>query len=104
MSIDWPKLDELKQALDADPESQAWDGDADSTRLTRLLAAAIDITKDATGGWVEATDVPDANLAQAALRAATLLAPPINRAPETIDADPIFQRLIRGRRRRFGVS
>jgi hypothetical protein len=101
---DWPKMDELKQVLDSDPDSQAWDGDADGTRLTRLLAAAIDITKSATGAWDEAIDVPDANLAQAALRAAQLLAPPINRAPETIDSDPIFNRLMLGRRRRFAVS
>jgi len=101
---DWPKLDELKQVLDSDPESAAWDGDADGTRLTRLLAAAIATVKDDVGAWDDLVDVPDANLAQAALRAAQLLAPPVNRAPESLASDPIYARLMAGRHRRFAIS
>ena len=104
MSVEWPKLDELKQVLDADPESNAWDGETDTTRMTRLLEAAIALVKAETGGWVEATDVPDAKLAQAALYAAKLLAPPVNRAPEDVASDPIFRALMKGRHRRFAIA
>lgn len=98
---EWPKLGELKQVLDADPEGTQWDGAADGTRLTRLLASAIDVTTAAVGGW---DGDPTPGLAQAALRAAQLLAPPINRAPDDIASDPIFAALLVGHRKRFGIS
>lgn len=98
---DWPKLDELIQVFNADPEGNAWDGAADNTRMTRLLEASIQATKDACGGW---SGDPTPKLAQAALRAAMLLAPPRNHLPESLDLDPQFAALIRGHRTRFGIS
>jgi hypothetical protein len=99
---EWPQLDELKQVLDV--TSDDWDGDYDGTRLTRLLASAIEHVKRRVGSWDEYTDVPDDNLAAAALRAAQLMAPPQNRLPEAIDRDPIFNAHLYGQRRRFGLS
>lgn len=99
---EWPQLDELKQVLDV--TSDDWDGEYDGTRLTRLLASAIEHTKGRVGSWDDYTDAPDDSLAQAALRAAELLAPPQNRLPEAIDRDPIFNALLMGHRRRFGIS
>jgi hypothetical protein len=103
--IDWPTLDELKQVLDV--ESQDWDGAEDSaegpTRLSRLLEAAIARVKGEVGNWDEDLDFPDANLAQAALRMAELLALRPEVAQATKD-DPTYQRLMFGRRRRFGIS
>ena len=104
---DWPELDELKQVLDATNtpgEESPWDGDMDNTRLTRLLAAAIEFTKAKTGSWVEYEDEPDEMLAAAALRAAQLLAPPMNRPPDAIEQDPIFNGFLFGHRRRFSIS
>lgn len=103
----WPELDELKQVLDADPNSTVWDGDGDNTRLTRLLAAAIRTVKVDVAGSEDEFDEdpgdPDENLAQAALRIAELLA----LKPELASAakgDPTYQRLLFGQRRSFGVS
>ena len=107
---DWPQLDELKQVLDV--ESTDWDGLPGSgdteTRLSRLLAAAIAYTKSVVGDWDEDIDVPDANLATAALRAAELMA----LKPELAAAiasgrqlnDPTFGMLMFGHRRRFGIA
>lgn len=100
----WPELDELKQVLDV--TSDDWNGDGeydDGTRLTRLLAAAIERVKLDTGGWDEYTDEPDEALSQAALRMAELLA----LRPEvaaTAAADPTYQRLLKGHRRRFAIA
>lgn len=104
---DWPELAELKQVLNVTdtPESETpWDGDDDGTRLTRLLEAAIAFTKAKIGSWDEYEDEPTAMQAQAALRAAMLLAPPMNRAPEAIETDPQFNALLLGSRRRFPIS
>lgn len=105
MAIDWPQLDELKQVLDV--ESDDWDGTANDyggeTRLTRLLAAAIEKVKLDVGDWNEYVDVPDDNLAQAALRMAELIALRPGAAIGTV-ADPTYQRLLFGHRRKFGIA
>jgi len=101
---EWPKLDELKQVLNADPESNAWDGETDNTRLTGLLASGIAYVKGQVGEWNDATDVPTASLSRAALRAAQLMAPPINRAPDSLGRDPILAGHMTGHRRRFAIS
>lgn len=115
---DWPQLDELKQVLDVDPESEAWDGTEDSglnaTRLSRLLAAAIDYVKNVeVGDWDEIMDEPDERLASAALRMAELMAlkPEVAaavagsaRGPAAVAGDPVYRAYITGKRRRFGLS
>ena len=105
---DWPALDELKQVLDV--TSDDWDGEPESglgaegpTRISRLLAAAIAHVKSDVGLWDEDVDVPDDNMAQAALRMGELLALRPEAAAQA-SADPTYARLIMGRRRRFGVS
>jgi hypothetical protein len=104
--VDWPELDELKQVLDV--ASDDWDGDSDDTRLTRLLAAAIDLTKAHIAGTPAAYDdiitEPTAGHAQAALRMAELLAQRPTLNPNQLRRDPTFQALLFGQRQRFGVA
>ena len=98
----WPELDELKQVLDV--TSTDWDGDYDGTRLTRLLSAAIEKVKADVGDWDEYVDVPDDNLAQAALRMAELIALKPELAAQVGTNDPTYARLLFGHRRTFGVA
>lgn len=94
---DWPEADELAQVLNVS-NAEDW-----ATTLDRVLASAIARVKQEIGGWVEATDVPTDNQAQAALRMAELLA---LRPEAAADAskDPTYQRLLFGSRRKFGIS
>lgn len=99
--MNWPQLDELKQLLDI--TSDEWDGEdeyGDDTRLSQILAAAIERVKADVGHWDEAYDEPDARLARAALRMAELL----STRPESADADTTYRRLLAGHRRVFGVA
>lgn len=98
----WPELDELKQVLDV--TSTEWDGDYDGTRLTRLLAAAIEKVKSDVGDWDDYADVPDDNLSQAALRMAELIALKPELAVQVGVNDPTYNRLLFGHRRAFGVA
>lgn len=100
----WPDLEELKQLLDI--TSDDWDGEdeyGDTTRLSRLLEAAIAKVKADVGTWDELLDEPDAALSQAALRMAELMALKPEIAAGTT-ADPTYHRLIFGHRRRFAIS
>lgn len=100
----WPTLDELKQLLDI--QSDDWDGEdeyGDTTRLSRLLEAAIEKVKADVGAWDEILDEPDAALSQAALRMAELMALKPEVAAGTT-MDPTYQRLLHGHRRRFALS
>ena len=101
----WPDLDELKQLLDI--TSEDWDGEAEdygeTTRLSRLLESAIAKVKADVGDWDDDVDVPDARLAQAALRMAELLALKPELAAGTV-TDPTYRRLLFGHRRRFGFA
>ena len=102
----WPELDELKQVLDTDPSSDAWDGDDDGTRLTALLAAAIQHVKDETG---QDTDTPSDGLGRAALRLAELMAlrPEVAAAigrGATFISDPAYLSFLFGQRRVFGIG
>jgi hypothetical protein len=94
---DWPGPAELKQVLDI--ESTDWDETVD-----RVLSAAIRKVKSDVGVWDEATDEPDDNLAQASLRMAEL----ISLRPQTTtleaSADPTYQRLMSGHRKRFPIA
>lgn len=104
--IDWPQLDELKQVLDID--SDDWDGIADTgqgpTRLSRLLEAAIAYVKKDVGAWDEIMDMPDADLAAAALRRAELMALRPQEVPGGVGRDETYESYMLGHRRRFGVS
>ena len=74
---DWPDANELKQVLDVTTEA------FDET-LYRVMAAGIAKVKADRGGWDDAVDVPDDNMAQAALRMAELLALRPEAAADTI--------------------
>jgi hypothetical protein len=93
---DWPDAAELKQVLDV--TSDDWD-----LTLDRVVAAAVERVKSDVGSWVEATDIPDENLAGAALRMAELMALRPEAAADSIN-DPTYNRLIKGHRRTFGVG
>jgi len=105
----WPELDELKQVLDV--TGYDWDGEAESggdeditTRLTRLLSAAIAKVKADVGTWDEGTDEPDDSLAQAALRMAELMALKPELSAQVGSSDLTYARLVYGHRRSFGVA
>jgi hypothetical protein len=108
--MEWPQLDELKQVLDV--TSEDWDGDADETRLTRLVAAAIDRIKIEIAGTTAAYDdrytEPLGMHSQAALRMAELLATRPAEERQLVGSrpshDPTIRRLLYGQRRRFGVA
>ena len=109
---DWPELAELKQLLDI--ESEDWDGDDDDTRLTRVLASAIDLIKIEISGEVDIFDEvlmdPTDRQAQAALRLAELIATRPEGAVSRLGSDQMFlndptiMRLLKGSRYAFGVA
>ena len=103
---DWPTLDELKQLLDI--TSEDWDGDSDDTRLTRVLASAIDLTKlEISGSTLVFDDIivdPTDAQAQAALRLAELIATRPDASPGALFRDQTIKRLLYGSRRAFGVA
>lgn len=103
---DWPTLDELKQLLDI--PSEDWDGDSDDTRLTRVLASAIDLIKtEVYGDAFNFDDVvvdPTDSMAQAALRLAELIATRPEGTAITPTEDLTFRRLLKGSRRAFGIA
>lgn len=113
--VDWPDLGELKQTLDV--TSDDWDGAEESggstSRLTRVLAAAIAQVKADAGGlddegepraWDDDIDLPDESLSQAALT----LAVDLWQRPEETTGPPIrnatYNRLLKGHRRVFGIA
>lgn len=110
----WPELDELKQVLDV--TSTDWDGEEESgdegttTRLSRLLAAAIATVKADVGEWDELVDEPDDNLGQAALRLAELIAlkpevaASLRNGRSVRFGDPTYATLMLGHHRRFGIA
>lgn len=100
MAVTWPELDELKQVLNV--ESTDWDGDDDDTRLTRLLASAIEQTKHDIG-LVDDDFVPTAAQAQAALRLAELIALRPGQLASAMK-DPTYRLLLKGSRRVFGLA
>jgi hypothetical protein len=102
---DWPELVELKQLLDI--TSEDWDGDSDDTRLTRVLASAIDRIKAEVAGSVDYFDEiilePSDSVAHAALRLAELIATRPDSVPTGL-GDPTILRLLKGSRRSFGIA
>lgn len=95
---EWPEVEELAQVVDV-TNVDDW-----QTTLDRVLAAAIAQVKSDVGGWDEYEDEPDDSLAQAALRMAELISErPTTPTPE-LGADPTYQRLLKGHRRRFAIA
>ena len=109
---DWPELEELKQLLEI--TSEDWDGDSDDTRLTRVLASAIDLIKvEISGSSVVFDDIivdPTDSQAQAALRLAELIATRPDAGVSRVGSDRMFLqdvtvlRLLKGSRRSFGIA
>jgi hypothetical protein len=104
---DWPDTAELAQVLNVD-NIDDW-----TTTLDRVMAAAISKVKADVGLWDELVDTPDDNLAQAALRLAELISlrPEVaaglgsqSGAMAGIASDPVYQSLIYGHRRAFGIA
>jgi hypothetical protein len=95
---EWPDLDEFKQRLDI--TSDDWDGDADDSRLTRVLASAIEQTKQRVGDWDEAYDTPNERIAQSALELAVELA--TTGVTPRIESKSLT--MLYGQRRRFSIG
>lgn len=99
---DWPDTDELAQVLNVDNVGD-W-----QTTLDRVRSAAINVTKLEVGNWDEDVDEPDEALAQAALRAAEVISQrpgaTAGQVRSAVHADPVFQSLLFGHRRSFGVA
>jgi hypothetical protein len=102
VELDWPSIDELKQYRDV--ISAEWDGTTDSSRFTADLAAAITQVKIDVGLWDELTDVPDESLNRAAMRLAVLLRMNAEVPPALLSNDPIYQKCLKGHRRRFAIA
>jgi hypothetical protein len=94
---DWPDADELKQVLNIDTD--AWDDTVD-----RVRAAAIAKVKRDVGQWDELVDVPDDQLAQAALRMAELISERPGTPVTYLTKDPAYISLLGGHRRSFGIG
>jgi len=93
---DWPDIYEVFQVLDIDNQ-EAWE-----TTVTRVREAAIAKVKADVGNWT-VDDEPTDSLAQAALRMCELISLRPEAAAETSN-DPTYMRLLKGRRRRFGIA
>ena len=98
----WPTLEELKQWRDV--TGLEWDGDEDLTRFQRELDAAIAIVKLDVGLWDELSDMPDAALAEAAMRMAVLLRANAGEGGPQLRKDPQYQACLKGHRRRFAIA
>lgn len=94
---DWPTIDEFRKIVDVAQDDTWW-----TQTLNRQLAAGIQIVKEQVGTWDDVLDVPDDQLAGAALRAAFLLS--LKEAPAQIIGDPVFATYMHGHRRRFAIS
>lgn len=95
----WPDVQEVIFLLNIG------DDEATEEHLEHALEAAIECVKDDVGDWDEYTDVPTERQRQAALRAVQVLR--VN-APDdgwrSLRKDHIYQSLVKGHRRRFGVA
>lgn len=101
IEFDWPTLEELKQWRDV--TGSEWDGE-DGSRFTRELAAAIAIVKLDVGEWDVLTDMPDAQLGEAAMRMAVLLRANAGESSPSLRKDAQYQAALKGHRRRFPIS
>lgn len=93
----WPTLEELKRIVDVDPESDDFD-----VTIQRQLDAAISLVKHQVGAWDDVIDMPDDQLAGAALRAGYLMS--MKESPAAIVRDTVFDTYMHGKRRRFSIA
>jgi hypothetical protein len=93
----WPEVDELKKIVDVDPNSHDFD-----VTIARQLTVAIQLVKDTVGTWDDMLDVPDDQLAGAALRAGYLLS--LKESPAAILNDTVYMTYMHGKRRRFSIA
>lgn len=97
----WPDVTELAQVLNIAPEETvtAW-----LTTLDRILAAAIAHVKGEVGRWDDASNVPNDNLAGAALRMAELMSQRPDSSVTSAGSDAAYRAFMTGQRKRFGLS
>lgn len=93
----WPTLEELKLIVDVDANSTDFD-----VTIQRQLDVGIALVKQTVGTWDDVIDVPDDQLAGAALRAAYLLS--LKESPAAIVNDTVFATYMHGHRRRFSIA
>ncbi len=97
--VEWPGVEEVIFLLNI--------GDDEDTieHLQHALDGAIERVKTDVGNWDEYEDVPTEQLRQAALRAVAVMR--VN-APDDgwreLSRDRIYISLLKGNRRRFGIS
>jgi hypothetical protein len=101
-AVAWPTLAQLKQRLNVD--SDDWD-----TQLARVLASAITVTKSRIGTWDEDFDQPDEAISQSSLELSVEFAQTdeslrVIRGTDQIVDTSKSQRLLYGKRRRFGIG
>jgi hypothetical protein len=94
---DWPTVDELRLIVNVDPDSHAFD-----VTLARQMADGIALVKQQVGIWDDVLDLPDDQLAGAALRAAYLLS--LKESPAAIVTDTVFATYMHGHHRRFSIA
>ena len=103
-TVDWPVLEEFKQRLSISDDDVDWDGtdsDGEVTRLSRLLAAAIEQTKTRIGDWDESSDSPTEAQAQSALELACEYA---MKVPDPGRPVTRSMQLLVGSRRKYGTA
>lgn len=93
----WPTLAEFKKLVDIEPTDTSWDVTAE-----RQLNTAIALVKHEVGDWDEVIDLPDDQLAGAALRAAFLLS--LKESPAEIVRDQVFATHMHGKHRRWSIA
>lgn len=95
----WPTVEEASNLLDIG-ESE-WIEE----HLDRALAAAIARVKADCGEWLESADVPDEQLAQAALRLVQIQrVNPTEDLNHSAGSDHVYMSLLTGHRRRFAIA
>jgi hypothetical protein len=93
----WPTLAELKRIVNVQEADHSFD-----VTIERQLDAGIALVKAETGAWDDVVDMPDDQLAGAALRAAYLLS--LKESPAQIVRDKVFETYMHGHRRRFSFA
>ena len=97
----WPAVTELAQILNIAPDAAVTDW---MTTLDRILAAAIVHVKGEVGDWDDTANVPNDNLAGAALRMAELMSQRPDSSNPSAGQDAAYRAFMTGQRKRFGLS
>lgn len=97
----WPNVTELAQILNIEPSQAVTDW---MTTLDRILASAIVHVKGEVGNWDDTANVPNDNLAGAALRMAELMSQRPDSSNPSAGQDAAYRAFMTGQRKRFGLS